>query len=325
MEYGSIHGVQKRVSRLVLGTMIISDQEERREDSLALLDAALTLGVNALDTAHVYAGGYSERGIGRWMEAKGNREEVVIISKGCHHNVDRKRVTPFDLEADLMDSLARLRTDYVDAYLLHRDDPDVPAGVMVEAFNAHLEAGRIRAFGGSNWTHQRIAEANAYAKAHGLVGFAASSPNYGLAEQVLDPWGPGCVSVSGPDADEARRWYLETNLPILAYSSLGRGFFSGRLDPDRPEAAAEILDRAAHTAYAHPVNFERLRRAQALAEERGCTVPQIALAYVLTSPLNVFPLVGAANGDELRQNVAAFDIALTPRERDWLDLQVETR
>ncbi len=325
MEYGNIQGVDKRASRLVLGTMIISDQEERREASLALLDAALALGVNALDTAHVYAGGYSERGIGQWMEARGNREELVIISKGCHHNADRKRVTPFDLEADLMDSLARLRTDYVDAYLLHRDDPDVPVGVMVEAFNGHLEAGRIRAFGGSNWTHQRIAEANAYAEAHGLVGFAASSPNYGLAEQVLDPWGPGCVSVSGPNAEEARRWYLETNLPILAYSSLGRGFFSGRLDPDRPEAATEILDRAAHTAYAHPVNFERLRRAQTLAEERGCTVPQIALAYVLTSPLNVFPLVGAANGDELRQNVAAFDIALTPRERDWLDLQVETR
>jgi aryl-alcohol dehydrogenase-like predicted oxidoreductase len=325
MEYGTVRGVDKRVSRLVLGTMIISDQEERREASAALLDAALALGVNALDTAHVYAGGYSERGIGRWMEARGNREEVVIISKGCHHNADRKRVTPFDLEADLMDSLARLRTDYVDVYLLHRDDPDVPVGIMVEAFNGHLEAGRIRAFGGSNWTHQRIAEANAYAEAHGLVGFAASSPNYGLAEQVLDPWGPGCVSVSGPNADEARRWYRETNLPILAYSSLGRGFFSGRLDPDHPEAAAEVLDRAAHTAYAHPVNFERLRRAQALAEERGCTVPQLALAYVLTSPLNVFPLVGAANGDEMRQNVVAFDIALTPRERDWLDLQVETR
>jgi aryl-alcohol dehydrogenase-like predicted oxidoreductase len=325
MEYDSIHGVEKRVSRLVLGTMIISDQEERREASIDLLDAALELGVNALDTAHVYAGGYSERGIGRWIEARGNREEVVIISKGCHHNADRKRVTPFDLEADLMDSLARLRTDYVDVYLLHRDDPDVPVGVMVEAFNRHIEAGRIRAFGGSNWTHQRIAEANAYAEAHGLVGFAASSPNYGLAEQVLDPWGPGCVSVSGPNAEDARRWYRETNLPILAYSSLGRGFFSGRLDPDRPEAAAEILDRAAYTAYAHPPNFERLRRAQALAKERGCTVPQIALAYVLTSSLNVFPLVGAANGDELHQNVVAFSIALTPREREWLDLLVETR
>ncbi|MBC7234379.1 MAG: aldo/keto reductase [Chloroflexi bacterium] len=325
MQYGAIPGVAKPVSRLVLGTMIISDEADKREASFALLDTALALGGNAFDTAHVYGGGHSERGIGLWMEARGNREKVVIITKGCHHNADRRRVTPFDLESDLMDSLARLRSDYIDVYLLHRDDPDVPVGVMVEALNRHLEAGRIRAFGGSNWSHQRIAEANAYAEAHGLVGFSASSPNYGLAEQVLDPWGPGCVSISGPREAEARRWYRHTNMPILAYSSLGRGFFSGRVDPDHPEAAAAILDRAANTAYAHPQNYERLRRARALAQEKGCTIPQIALAYVLGAPLNVFPLVGAVNGEEFRQNVAAFDIALTPRERKWLDLQVDER
>ncbi|HHX63326.1 MAG TPA: aldo/keto reductase, partial [Chloroflexi bacterium] len=158
MEYGTIPGINKPVSRLLLGTMIITADEQERSN--ALLDAALAHGGNALDTAHVYAGGNSERAIGAWMEARGNRDEVVIVSKGCHPNRDRRRVSPHDLTSDLMDSLARLRTDYIDLYLLHRDDVDVPVSVIVDTLNEHHAAGRIHAFGGSNWTHTRLQEAN---------------------------------------------------------------------------------------------------------------------------------------------------------------------
>jgi len=321
MHYGTIEGVDKPVSRLVLGTMIVTSQE--RERSFALLDAAFAQGCNAFDTAHVYGGGYSERGLGEWMQARGNREEVVIVSKGCHHNADRKRVTPFDLASDLHDSLARLQTDYVDVYLLHRDDPSLPVGPIVEAFNEHLAVGRIRAFGGSNWTHGRIDEANAYARAHGLVPFTASSPNYGLADQIADPWGPGCVSISGPGNRDARAWYEESRLPVLAYSSLARGFFSGRITPDNFEKTRSTLDRACLTAYCHPPNFERLGRALRLAKEKGASVPQLVLAFLFASPANVFPIVGAANGDEFKENVDAFDLALSEAERAWLDLEID--
>ena len=227
MLYGNVRGIDKPVSRLVLGTMIINTRE--LEKSFALMDAAFELGCTTLDTAHVYAGGDSERAIGRWMEERGNRDKVIVLSKGAHPNADRKRVTPFDITADLHDSLTRLRADYIDIYMLHRDDPGVPVGPIVECLNEHLQAGRIRAMGGSNWRHERIQEANDYAEAHGLVPFAASSPNFGLAEQVEDPWGPGCVSLSGPDEAEARKWYQESQMPVFAYSSLGRGFFSGRI------------------------------------------------------------------------------------------------
>jgi aryl-alcohol dehydrogenase-like predicted oxidoreductase len=322
MQYSTIPGVTKPVSRLILGTMIISAQEPER--SFALLDAAFEMGGNALDTAHVYAGGNSERGIGQWMKARGNREQVVVISKGCHHNADRKRVTPFDMAADLHDSLARLQTDYVDVYLLHRDDPTLPVGPIVEALNEHWRAGRIRAFGGSNWSHERIQAANDYAAAHGLQPFTASSPNYGLAEQVHDPWGPGCVTLAGPQNAAARAWYRGNQLPVLAYSSLGRGFFSGRVLSGDPEGARTILDRASLTAYCHDVNFRRLERAERLAAKKGATVPQIALAYILRSPLNVFPLVGAATGEEFAQNLAALDLALSEEERVWLNLETTT-
>jgi aryl-alcohol dehydrogenase-like predicted oxidoreductase len=322
MQYATIEGVDKPVSRLVLGTMIVSDQDQER--SFALLDAAFEMGGNTLDTAHGYGGGHSERGIGQWMAARGNREQVVVVTKGCHHNADRKRVTPFDMAADLYDSLARLQTDYVDVYLLHRDDPSLPVGPIVEALNEHWRAGRIRVFGGSNWTHERIQEANDYAAAHGLQPFGASSPNFGLAEQVFDPWGPGCVTLSGPQNVEPRAWYHANQMPVFAYSSLARGFFSGRITPDNYEQTKSMLDRACLTAYCHDVNFERLRRAIVLAEEKNVTVPQIALAFILHSPLNVFPLVGAANRDEYAQNVAALDLSLTVNERAWLNLEHES-
>ncbi len=319
MEYGVIPGVAKPASRLVLGTMIVDIRE--RERSFALLDAALELGCTTLDTAWVYAGGNSERGIGAWMQERGNREQVLIVTKGCHHNADRKRVTPFDLTADLHDSLARLRTDYVDVYLLHRDDPDVAVGPIVEVLNEHLRAGKVRAFGGSNWTHQRIAEANAYAADHGLTPFTASSPNFGLAEQVLDPWGPGCVTVSGPQHEAARAWYAASQMPLLAYSSLARGLFSGRVTPENYAEMAPTLDRAAQTAYCHEVNLRRLARATELARQRGVNVPQIVLAFMLGSGLNVYPIVGAASRDELADNLRAFEVKLTDQERAWLDLR----
>jgi aryl-alcohol dehydrogenase-like predicted oxidoreductase len=318
MDYGTIEGISKPVSRLVLGTMIISIQEQER--SFALLDAAVERGWTAFDTAHGYAGGDSERGLGQWMQARGNREQVVIVSKGCHHNRDRRRVTPFDLASDLYDSLARLQTNYIDLYLLHRDDPAVPVGPMVEALNEHLEAGRIHAFGGSNWTRERIIEANEYAHEHGLRPFVASSPNYGLADQIEDPWGGGCVTISGPGHREARAWYAANGMPVLAYSSLARGFLSGRITPDNFEQVKDTLDRACRTAYCHEPNFRRLERALRLSEEKGISVPQLVLAFMFASPVNVFPIVGAASKAELEDNLKAFAVTLSQEEREWLDL-----
>ena len=291
MHYRNVRGVEKPVSRLVLGTMIINTRE--LEKSFELMDAAFELGCTALDTGHVYAGGDSERAIGRWINERGIRDKIVVIDKGAHHNADRKRVTPFDITADLHDSLARLKTEYIDIYLLHRDNPDVPVGPIVECLNEHLEAGRIHAMGGSNWTHQRIQEANEYAEAHGLVPFVASSPNFGLAEQVEDPWGPGCVSLSGPSEVEAQEWYENTQTPVFAYSSLGRGFFSGRITRENFETQKDSIDGACLRAYCHEQNFKRLDRVQILAEERGMTVPQIAMAYIMNQQLNVFALVAS--------------------------------
>jgi aryl-alcohol dehydrogenase-like predicted oxidoreductase len=318
MIYSKVAGIAKPVARLVLGTMIINSKELER--SFALLDAAIDLGYTTIDTAHVYP---SEWAIGQWMEQRKNREKIVLISKGAHPNQDRKRVTPFDITADLYDSLARLRTDYIDIYLLHRDEPKLPVGPIVEILNEHYRAGRIRSFGGSNWTHERIQQANDYAKAHGLVGFTSSSPHYSLAEQVVEPWAEGCVAISGPAETKAREWYAASGMPVFAYSSLARGFFSGRVTREIFLKEKETIDPVCLKAYCHETNFKRLDRVETLAKKMGTTVPMVALAYILNQNFNVFPIVGAANRQELQANLEVLTVKLSTEAMVWLNLENE--
>ncbi|HQY93715.1 aldo/keto reductase [Caldilinea sp.] len=316
MQYGQIPGVTKPVARLIQGTVMIGS--DKLDYSFGLLDDIFALGGNAFDAAHVYGNGDNERTLGRWIETRHLRDQVVVITKGAHHNQDRRRVTPFDITADLHDSLARLRTDYIDLYLLHRDDPTVPVGPIVEVLNEHLAAGRIHAFGGSNWSHQRIEAGNAYAAQHGLQPFAVSSPNFSLAIQVKEPW-DNCVSLTGDANAAARTFYTQHDIPLLTWSSLAGGFFSGRFRPDNLDTFTAYLDRLCVQSYCYPENFARLERARQLAEQRGAPLAQIAMAYVLAQPFAAFPLVGCANGAEYAANAAALDVALTPAKVAWLE------
>ncbi|HAJ34965.1 MAG TPA: aldo/keto reductase [Chloroflexi bacterium] len=316
MHYGHIPGVTKPVARLIQGTVMIGS--DKLDYSFSLLDDILALGGNTFDAAHVYGNGDNERTLGRWIAARGVRDQVVIITKGAHHNQDRQRVTPFDITADLHDSLARLRTDYIDLYLLHRDDPSQPVGPIVEVLNEHLAAGRIHAFGGSNWSHHRIAEANEYAAAHGLTPFAVSSPHFSLAIQFKEPWA-NCVTLTGDANADARAYYAQHNIPLLTWSSLAGGFFSGRFRPDNLDTFTAYLDRLCVESYCYPENFARLERTRQLAEQRGVTLAQIAMAYVLAQPFLVFPLVGCANGAEYAANAAAFAVTLSAEEVAWLE------
>lgn len=323
MIYGEIPGVKIPVARMIQGaTMIGSDLGA--EESCALLDQVYELGGNTIDTAHVYSGGHSERIIGNWIQSRALRDKIVIITKGAAHSQDRRRLTPFDIASDLYDSLARLKTDYIDLYLLHRDDPAIPVGSIVDALNEHLRAGRLHAFGTSNWSHQRIEAANAYAHANGLVPYVASSPQFGLADSVAEPW-PLCLSISGTVGAEAREWYTQTQMPVLAWSPLASGFFSGRFRRDNLHLFGEReWDEVAVRTYATEPNFQRLDRATSLGVEKGLTAAQIALAYVMNQPMNLFAVVGPHSAEKFKANVEASEIQLTEAEMDWLDLRAES-
>ena len=323
MKYVEIDGVSKPISRLVQGSIGIVSADDI-DGSFAMLDKMLEHGVNIIDTAHGYGRGDVERVVGRWINDRGVRDKMTLIAKGAHPYGDRPRVTHYDIEADINDSLARFKTDYLDIYLLHRDNPDVPVGPIVEKLNEYHEKGIIGVYGGSNWSVPRIREAITYAKEHSLQPFSISSPNFSLADQVAEPW-PDCLTISGPSKTEERNWYAEQNMPLFTWSSMAGGFFSGRFQRDNLDQFDTYADKIVVNSYISEDNFKRLDRAQELASEKGVTVAQIAVAYVFNYPLNIFPLVSSRTEDELKQNIAAMELELTQAEMDWLDLRSDSR
>ncbi len=318
MLYSNIPGIDKPVSRLVLGTMWINTQT--LENAYPVLDAFHAAGGNCLDTAHGYGRGDNERAVGQWINERGLRDEIVILGKGAHHSQDRKRVTPYDIKSDLHDSLARFKVDSIDLYVLHRDDSDKPVGPIVETLHAAKEAGQIDAYGGSNWSAERLQEANEYAAAHGLTPFVASSPQFSLAVQIEPPW-RDCISVSGPSGEAARAWCRENGVTLFVWSSMAGGFFSGRFRRDNLDTFTEWYDQLAVKVYCNEENFQRHDRVQELASDKGVSVPQIALAYVYNQPDGIHALSGARNTDELRINVEASEIKLTEEEIAYLELR----
>ena len=211
--YAAIKGLDKPVSRLFFGTAIRPMLMGKNVH--ALLDAVFARGVTAFDCARGY--GMAEKALGNWVKDRNNREKVVLLTKCGNVNMQGKvHIDREVIEKELQTSLKTLQTDYIDIFLLHRDDPNTPVSEIIDCLNDCRQQGRIRVFGVSNWTHQRIGEANAYAASNGLQGFTVSSPNYGLAEQVEDPWGGSCVTISGKDNADARAWYTENQMPILA-------------------------------------------------------------------------------------------------------------
>lgn len=318
MKYENLEDIKTPVSRIVFGTALPA--MIKGENVNDLLDSIYAEGITTFDTAENY--GLSEISLGTWMKARKNRDKIVIISKGCHP-YGRDRVTPEDLKQDIEQSFERLHTDYIDIYMLHRDDLKVDVGPIVEFLNEYKKAGKIGRFGGSNWTVERMEQANEYACKHGLVPFTVSEPNFGLCDQIGDPWGggSGCVTISGPAHQEDRDWYAKNDIPVFAYSSLGRGMFSGRVKSNDIEGAKSILDPNAVKGYCYPENFERLARVEKLAASKNRTVPQIALAWVLNQDFDVFPLVSVPKAEWMASNLEALDISLSKEEVEWLDLR----
>lgn len=316
--YTSIRNVNKPVSRILYGTA--SEPFMSGGDCSELFDKMFALGINTIDTARMYKD--AEIAIGKWIEKSNNREDIVILSKCAHPSEDgRKRVSEKEIRDDLKASLNNLKTDYIDIYLLHRDDPSVPAGEVVEILNALHTEGKIGTFGGSNWTHERIAAANEYAYAHNLIPFGVSSPNFGLANQIGDPWDGTCVTISGPSNKAAREWYAKNNMPVIAYSSLGRGLFSGRLKSDDTDNADKILDEAAMKGYGYPDNYERLRRCEIIAAQKGMKVPQIAMAWLFSRKMNTFAVVSTSSDIRMMENIDALNCTLTEEECRFLNLE----
>jgi len=305
-----IPGVRKTLTQLGMGTGADMYHPDHMDYVTALSDAYVELGGNVFDTAHQYVG--SEEALGKWLELRGLRDSVVIMTKGAHPDDGSPgpRVSARHIKEDMMESLERLRVKHVEMYALHRDDESVPVGEIMETLHEAVVRGYVEAIGASNWTQRRVEEANRYAAEHNLTPFTFTSTNFSLAKPLEPRW-PGCVS-----ADESYMgWHRENRVPLLSWSSLAGGFFSGRFTPDYRENEEMVR------VYYCEDNWKRVDRARELARRKGVDTVQIALAYVLNQPIPIVALVAPDNIAEMRSNFAAAEIELSPEELDWLDLK----
>ena len=304
MRYGHVPGLDKQVSRFVMGV----DNQGSFPHAQVLFDAWYECGGNAFDTSWVYGAGTQEILLGQWIRARGVRDDLVIVVKGAH----TPRCTPELLLADFHTSLERLQLERADLYVMHRDNPDVPAGEFVDVLNDLREQGLVAAFGGSNWTIERFEEANEYARDSGKQGMALLSNNLSLARMVRPVW-DGCLHVS--DA-QSRRRLQQRQTVVFAWSSQARGYFL-------PEAQWKKLGEDDFACWDAPDNLQRRERAFELAVRRGVSAINIAAAYVLCQPFPVFALIGPREVHELTTSLPALDIDLSPAELAYLDLDSE--
>lgn len=290
-------------SRIGLGCMRLTPQ--RQDEANALLDAYRAKGGNLFDTAEVYGGGQSELALGQYFKMTGGRGDAVIVTKGC---VEPRLVRPEYIRAAIDRSLERLGCDTIDVYLLHRDDPQVPEGELVAVLNEAIGAGKIRAFGGSNWTVPRLRLANRYAGENAMRGFEFTSPHVGLATP-REPWWAGCTHATQEDLD----WYAAQAMPVLAWSTQCRGFFAAK--PIEDLAYVAELCRV----YYSTENLARRDRLMALAKELNLDPAMLAVSYVLSLPQQILALVGPLSMEDLERVLAASEHGLSPAQVKWLE------
>ena len=304
MRYRTFPGTGLTASVICLGTATFGTSTGEPE-AFELLDRFVAEGGNFIDTALIYGewvpGGHglSERTVGRWIEARGRRDDIVLATKGGHPSLsalDRPRLSPRELVDDLDQSLRNLRTDRIDLYWLHRDDPRRPVAEVTGVLEAQVRAGKIRAFGCSNWSLERLRAAP----------FRANQLMWSLAEPDPDPAAhpvPGLVTMD----DATYRHHRDSGLPAVAYSAQANGFFA-KLRRDGVAGLPEPLRRL----YGSPANVAKLPRLEAIARDLRVSVTAASVAYLLNHEFPTYAIVGCTHPDQLADTLRAADVRLGP-------------
>ncbi|WP_165822522.1 aldo/keto reductase [Paenibacillus montanisoli] len=323
MRYRVIPGTELNAAVICMGTAGFGGHMSR-EEAYRLLDLYVEQGGNFIDTALVYddwvgqGRSLTEIRLGEWLKERGHREKLILATKGGHPELATMHIPRLrrqDLKDDIARSLRQLQTEYIDLYWLHRDDASVPVDEIMETLHEELKAGRIRSIGCSNWTVERIKQAQSYAAARGLTPFAASQPLWNLA--VITPGAIGDPTlVAMSDAD--RGYFAETGMTVIPYSSQANGFFSGRYargtDPGGEGSASAV-----RRMYFNDASFDRLERVQRLAEELGSSGTAVALAYLTSQPFPVYPIIGTTKPAHVPECCSASELTLTPEQLLYLE------
>lgn len=276
-----------------------------RAQSFAVLDAYTAAGGNFVDTADAYSawapgnkGGESETVIGDWLAERGNRSDIVIATKVGSHP-DRKGLSATTIRAAAEESLRRLRTDYIDLYYTHYDDPSVPVEEFLTALDALVREGKVRAIAASNITPERLQESLDFSDREGVARYVALQPQYNLVSRD---------TYEGPLKDVASRG----GLAAMPYFALASGFLTGKYRPGTTVDSARAAGAGKHLETERGVRV--LAALDEIAAGRGAEPATVALAWLAAQPTVAAPIASARTVEQLPALLAVADLTLTDEE-----------
>jgi aryl-alcohol dehydrogenase (NADP+) len=310
MQYATLGRAGIKVSRICLGAMTYGDPAWRpwiltEEQGRPFIKRALEQGINFFDVADMYSLGKSEEILGRAIRDFARRDDVVIGTKAYFKMSDDpndRGLSRKHLMSAIDASLKRLGTDYVDLYQIHRYDADTPIEETLRALDDIVRSGKARYLGASSMASWQFARALYLADRHGWTRFVSMQNHYNL--------------VYREEEREMLPLCRDEGIGVIPWSPLARGFLAGNRRPsDKGETARAQTDDIAHRLYYTDADFRIVERVVALAERRGVSPAQIALAWLLHQPGVTAPIVGASKMEQLDQAIAAVDLTLTDEER----------
>jgi len=277
-------------------------------ESARMISRALDAGINFVDTANVYTQTRSEEIVGKAL--KGRRDEVVLATK-VHGNVgtgpNGGGNSRYHITQQVENSLRRLQTDHIDLYYLHRPDPDTPIEEEVEAMSDLVRQGKVRYYGTSHYAAWQICRGLWYAGVAKLARWVVDQPRYSLIDRSIE--------------QDIVPFCKATGYGLVPHSPLAGGFLTGKYQPGQNAPAdsrgARSPDRFA--AVRDERNFTVVDQASKIARERGCSVGQVAIAWVLAKPFISSTIVGPRTLAQLEDNLGAAEITLTSDEVTALD------
>jgi 1-deoxyxylulose-5-phosphate synthase len=314
MDYVNLGRTGLKVSRLCLGAMTYGDPAWRawvlpEDASRPFIARALELGINFFDTADMYSRGVSEQILGRAIRDFARRDDVVIATKvyfPMGEKPNDRGLSRKHLMSAIDASLRRLGTEYVDVYQIHRLDADTPIEETLDALDDIVRAGKALYLGASSMAAWQFARALHVAGERGWSRFVSMQNHYNL--------------VYREEEREMIPLCREEGIGVIPWSPLARGFLAGnRRAADRGDTERARTDNIAHDYYYAPSDFQIVERVVEIANARGVTAAQIALAWILGRPGVTAPIVGASKMYQLEQAVEALPITLSDDERTRLE------
>lgn len=309
MQYINLGRSGLKVSRLCLGMMSYGSTQWREwvlseEQGRPFVQRALELGVNFFDTANSYSMGASEEITGRAIKDFARRDEVVIATKVFFPMGDKSNqggLSRKHIMAAIDASLRRLQMDYVDLYQIHRFDPETPIEETLEALHDVVKAGKARYIGASSMYAWQFAKALYVCRMNGWTRFVSMQNHYNL--------------VYREEEREMIPLCADQGVGIIPWSPLARGFLAGNRSRDKGgETTRSKSDHFAHDMYYDQCDFDVADRVMEIAQRRGCSPAQIALAWMLHKPHITSPIIGASKMNHLEESLAALDIELSEDE-----------